>query len=230
MARMTRQVAATREPPRRMTLAEFMADVQDEGPLTEWVAGEVVVHLPPTARHQQVAAFVFMLVQLFVEFFRHGRALIAPVGLLVTPTGPLRQPDVVVLKTEHADRLRPGYVECPADLVIEVVSPDSVRRDREQKMAEYQASGVREYWVVDSRTGREREEFQLLGEDGRYRRVEPDSEGVYRSSVLPGFWLRPAWLRADPLPDALMTFAEIAGLPPVVVEALRAARQRGPHA
>jgi len=46
MARTTDRLTTPREPPRRrMTLAEFMAEEPDEGPLTEWVDGEVVVHL-----------------------------------------------------------------------------------------------------------------------------------------------------------------------------------------
>jgi|GEM_PF-48548 len=230
LARVTGQIAASREPPRRrISLPEFMSDVRDEGPLTEWVNGEVTVHLPPTARHQDVAAFLFILVRHFVDFFGLGRAFIAPVGLLVTPAGPLRQPDIVVLTRANAARLHPGYVECPADLAVEVISPDSIQRDRIEKMAEYAPSGVREYWLVDPRAGCERADFYLLDDSGRYRPVPPDGEGVYRSAALPGFWLRTAWLHADPLPDAFTTFAEIAGLPAPAMEAMRRVRQMGPQ-
>jgi hypothetical protein len=36
---------------------------------------------------------------------------------------------------------------------------------------------------------------------GQYQSVAPDATDVYRSRVLPGFWLRVAWLWQDPLPD-----------------------------
>ncbi len=212
-----------------MTLAQFMADIHDDGPLTEWVAGEVVVHLPPTTRHQDIAAFVFMLLRHFVDFFGLGRALMAPVGLLVTPSGPLRQPDVVVLTRDHADRLRPGYVECPADLVVEIVSPDSPHRDRVEKLGEYALGGVREYWVIDPRPTRPHMTFHVLDDAGHYGEVHPDANGVYRSAVLPGFWLEASWLDAAPLPDAFQTFAQIAGLPDAAVEAMRQAQRRGPQ-
>ncbi|MFQ5857404.1 MAG: hypothetical protein ACE5LU_17495, partial [Anaerolineae bacterium] len=50
---------------------------------------------------------------------------------------------------------------------------------------------------------------------------------VYRSTVIPGFWLRLDWLWAEELPDPQLTFAEIADFPPQIVEALREMAARG---
>jgi Uma2 family endonuclease len=60
-----------------------------------------------------------------------------------------REPDVLYLARSHLRRLRKTYLNGPADLVVEVVSPESVKRDREQKFGEYQAAGIPEYWVID---------------------------------------------------------------------------------
>lgn len=46
-------------------------------------------------------------------------------------------------------------------------------------------------------------DFYQLDEPGRYRLVSADDEGVYRSRVLPGFWLRIDWLWQQPLPRVL---------------------------
>ncbi|MGH2544319.1 MAG: hypothetical protein ACRDIB_16125, partial [Ardenticatenaceae bacterium] len=53
-------------------------------------------------------------------------------------------------------------------------------------------------------------------------------DGIYRSAVVPGFWLRVEWLWAEEKPDPLLTFAEIAGFPPDVIAALRDRAARGP--
>lgn len=53
--------------------------------------------------------------------------------------------------------------------------------------------------------------------DGAYREAFADPDGRYRSRAVPDFWLRPGWLRRDPLPNALACLAEIAP------EAMRAA-------
>jgi hypothetical protein len=61
---------------------------------------------------------------------------------------------------------------------------------------------------------------------GQFQPVAPDSDGTYRSTVVPGLWLRVDWLWAEELPDPLFTFAEIAGLPAEIVAALQAARDK----
>ncbi|MEW6301048.1 MAG: Uma2 family endonuclease, partial [Thermodesulfobacteriota bacterium] len=66
---------------------------------------------------------------------------------------------------------------------------------------------VREYWIIDPEE--QRADFFVLAEDGRYERKRADAEGVYRSAVVPGFWLREAWLWQDPPPKALTVLHEL---------------------
>ena len=48
-------------------------------------------------------------------------------------------PDASFVRTEHLDRVLPTRIEGPADLVVEVLSPDSVARDRGVKLRDYAA-------------------------------------------------------------------------------------------
>jgi len=86
------------------------------------------------------------------------------------------------------DLLKETYLEGPADLVVEIASAESRLRDRGTKFAEYEMGGVREYWLLDPE--RKEADFYRLDERGRYRLMETDSEGIYRSEVLPGFRLK----------------------------------------
>jgi Uma2 family endonuclease len=126
--------------------------------------------------------------------------------LPVRPSG--REPDLLFVANEHLDRFRATWIEGPADLVVEIVSPESEERDWETKLGEYAAGGVSEYWVLD-RDRREAAFFQL-GEDGHYVRVMPEEEAIYHSRTLPGFWLRIDWLWQLPTPD--LEAAEALGL------------------
>jgi Uma2 family endonuclease len=88
----------------------------------------------------------------------------------------------------------------PADLAVELISDDSVTRDRRDKFAEYAAAGIPEYWLLDPRPDHHRADFYALGPDRTYEAIPLDAEGRFASRVLPGFWLDPAWLWQDPLP------------------------------
>ena len=113
-----------------------------------------------------------------------------------------RELDALFLANGHLDRLKPTYLDGPADLVIEIISLESEKRDRGRKFFEYQTGGVPEYWIIDSAT-QVAEFYQLAQVDGQrfYRRVAEDEQGIYHSAVITGFWLRVDWLWQEPLPN-----------------------------
>jgi Uma2 family endonuclease len=123
--------------------------------------------------------------------------------------GNAREPDLFFVAAESLGRLTDTELNGPAELAIEVISTDSVLRDREDKFYEYQAGGVREYWIIDPRPKRQRADFYVLDENNIYQPV-PAADGVYRSTVLPGFWLRIDWLWAEE-PNPLAALAEVVG-------------------
>jgi Uma2 family endonuclease len=194
----------------RMSYEEYLAWA-GEDVHAEWVNGEVIVQMPPKQRHQQVVAFLVQLMGLFIQLFQLGRLLPAPFEMLATPDGPAREPDLLFVAREHLDRLTEERLHGPADLVVEVVSDDSVARDRADKFYEYQAAGVREYWILDPRPGYERADFYVLDEQGRYRPVPVDQDGRYSSTVLPGFWFQVDWVLSAEPPSVLNALAQIVG-------------------
>ena len=116
-----------------------------------------------------------------------------------------RVPDLFFLRNEHLYRLTPTYLDGPADLVVEVVSPDSVRRDREQKFREYAVGGVPEYWIVDPVRGVT--EFYILDGDA-YHLAPLNDSGLFESVQLQGLHVNPSWLTRDPLPSVRSVLAE----------------------
>lgn len=204
----------------RMSYEEYVAWA-GEAVQAEWVNGEVVVQMPPKLRHQEVVAFLMSFLDLFTRLFRLGTLLAAPFEMRATPDGPAREPDLLFVAQEHRDRLTEHRLSGPADLVIEIISDDSVARDRTDKFYEYQAAGIREYWLIDPRPGRERTDFYVLDAHGRYRAVPLDAAGRYHSTVLPGLWLREEWMLAAEPPNPLQVLAQIVGTP-TLLEAMEA--------
>jgi len=216
-------VQAEVKPPRKkMTYEEFLAWALKEEVHAEWVNGEVYIYMPTTPLHQELVVFLTKLLGLFVDLLALGKIYTGPAQMKL-PGGSGREPDVMFIAKEHAARVIENRIDGPADLVIEVVSDDSVTRDREDKFYEYEAAGIPEYWIIDPRSNRRRAYFYQLDAQGRYQPVIVGGDGVYRSKVLPGFWLRVNWLWAEK-PDPLLALAEIVGSEKLVAH-IRSGRQ-----
>ncbi len=184
-------------PPAPVSFEEFLAWL-DEDVWAEWVDGEVRLMSPASAEHQRVRDFLLKLIGLFLETHQLGELFSAPF-LMRTPTRPSgREPDLLFISSEHADRIRETYLDGLADLVVEIVSPESDERDRGEKLVEYEAAAIPEYWLIDPL--RREALFHQLRSDSRYHVAPIDAEGFYRSAVLSGFRLRVDWLWQRPLP------------------------------
>lgn len=201
-----------RQPPQKMTYEEFLAWA-DEDTLAEWVDGEVVMYSPASKQHQDITSFLYEVIRAYVQSRRLGEIIQAPFQMKLEYG---REPDLLFVAQEHLERLKETYLDGPADLAVEIVSPESLDRDRGAKFAEYEAGGVSEYWLLDPL--RRWAEFYRLGEEGRYRTAFAGAEGRYQSHALPGFWLRVEWLWQEPLPHPLRALGQIARVDTEVVE------------
>jgi len=208
--------------PLKMTYEEFLAWA-DEDTLAEWVAlpgekvGEVIMTSPASSRHQNISGFLASVMRMYIETRGLGILYSAPFQMKLVHG---REPDLLFVGQKHVSRLKENYLDGPADLVVEIVSPESVGRDRGEKFYEYAQGGVPEYWLIDPQM-EWAEFYQLKGE--HYALVFSGKEGEYRARQLAGFWLRVEWLWQDPLPLSIRILAEIVGMDASLVEAFEQA-------
>lgn len=189
-----------------VSFEEFLARA-DEDTRAEWVDGEIEIMSPARADHQRLMRFLLGVIDALVHARQLGEVFSAPF-LMRLPTRPSgREPDLLFVTNEHADRVRETYLDGPADLVVEIVSPESDERDRGAKFVEYEAAGIPEYWLLDQL--REEAAFYQLGADGRYHSASLDVDGIYHSAMLPGLRLRVAWLWHRPLPSVAEVLAQM---------------------
>ena len=194
------------KPEGKISFEEFLAWC-DEDTWAEWVDGEVIMLSPASDRHQDLVRFLTAVLSVFTEVRGLGVIRPAPFLMKTGPELPGREPDLLFVAVSHLDRLKETYLDGPADLVVEIVSPESRLRDRGEKFAEYELGGVPEYWLIDPE--KERADFYVLDTEGRYQLGSLDAQGLYHSTAVPGFRLRVDWLWREPLPGVLEVVREL---------------------
>jgi Uma2 family endonuclease len=194
----------TPAPPPRMTYEEFLEWA--DGIRAEWVDGEVIVMSPTSDPHQSLMAFLGALLLHFVEAKQLGRIFLPPFQMKLSSRPSGREPDLLFISRDKLSHLKRTYLDGPADLVVEIVSPDSQARDRGDRFYEYEEAGVLEYWILDQT--RKRAEFYQLGDGGTFKLIDTDENGVYRSKVLESLSLKVDWLWQDPLPTLMSVLKE----------------------
>lgn len=190
------------------SFAEFLELVPADQK-ADLIDGVIYPMSPENLDHNDVVGWLYALLREYVGARRLGRVTLNRVAYRLTPvTAP--EPDVAVVLESRIGILRDGYVDGPPDVAIEVVSPESVERDYEQKREMYAAAGVREYWIVDPG---DRSVMFLEADpshEGTFAEAELDGT-VFRSRALPGFWLDCRWLVERPLPPALRIVQRLLG-------------------
>jgi len=151
-------------------------------PRCELLYGRLLVTPAPSVRHQDVVLRLAAIL-LAHERSRGGRTIVSPVDVVLAEHTVV-QPDVVFVRAER-ERIVRDRVEGAPDLVVEVLSPGTARRDLGEKLRLYAEAGVGEYWIVDP-TART---FELLeNRDGAFLLRLPEA-GVYRSAAVAGLEL-----------------------------------------
>ncbi len=182
----------------RMSFDEFM-HWTNEDTHAEWVDGKVLMPSPVSLDHQRIADFLARIMDAFVTMRQLG-LVVTTFMMKITRAG--REPDVLFVAEAHRNRVKPTFVDGPADLVVEIISPESVGRDRGEKFFEYEQAGIPEYWLIDPRT--RRAEFYRLDDQGKYHLFEADAQGIYRSLILRDFWINVSWLWQTPAPEVAL--------------------------
>lgn len=186
--------------PRHVTFEEYLQMYDSiEGARTEWVAGKVEVYpVSVSRRHAELLGFLHVLFMFFMAQRKPGKIYLSDFPMYMGDDYAAREPDLMIVFQENLGRVMTNYLDGPADLVVEIISPESGTRDRGQKFEEYEQFGVPEYWLIDPI--RHEVRVYALSEEKIYHEVGLDTVGRVASVVLPGFILDPAVLWRDPLP------------------------------
>ena len=189
-----------------VTFDEFY-EIADEKIRTDLLDGKIIRDSPAIPIHGMVVTWLSVLLHNFTEKLDLGKILTATVTVRLTLYNS-PEPDIFFISKKRLGIINDKYVDGPPDLCVEVISKSSRKHDRGRKFVLYAEHGVKEYWIIDP--------FKntvdwFENQNGEYVQIQPDAQGRLHSKVLSGFWLKPEWLAANPLPRVLDVLQEILG-------------------
>lgn len=176
--------------PQKVTFEEFLT-LTNGVKKAEWIEGEIVYMAAASVRHELLFKFLLTILNLYTQKNDLGLILGSDIPMKLDPQRRGREPDILFLAKARLSLLQPTYLDGPADVAIEIISPESYERDTRDKFAEYEAAGTPEYWLFDPQ--RQTAGFYRLNENGQYLLADMPG-GVFRSASIAGFWLRVEWL------------------------------------
>ncbi len=154
------------------------AALPDE-PRCELIYGRFYVSPSPIRIHQFVVGQIGRVLYDIADA-TGGEAIVAPMDVHLADHT-VAQPDVLYVSPERHEILQ-TWIEGAPDVVVEVLSPSTVRLDRLLKLNRYAEGGVREYWLVDpaART------IEFYVNDGEHFVVHTQQGGAWKSPAVSG--------------------------------------------
>ena len=122
--------------------------IPDDGKQHEIIDGDHYVNPAPGTYHQTVSRKIQFQLFAQIELPERGFVYNAPTDLQLSEHD-IVQPDIVVVLAKNKSIITPTKIKGVPDLVIEILSPSTVKNDRERKFSLYQRCEVPEYWLVD---------------------------------------------------------------------------------
>ncbi|HAV62152.1 MAG TPA: Uma2 family endonuclease [Verrucomicrobiales bacterium] len=166
---------------RRWTYEEYCR--LDDDQRHEIIYGHLLMAPSPDMWHQDWIGEFYMILRNHVQRHKLGKVFVAPFDVILDSANVV-QPDLIFVSAANLGILeRRGIFGVP-NLLIELISPSSVRRDRYEKRELYARFGVKEYWIGDP-ANRSLEVLTL--KEGRYElHGAAEEKGRLTSPVLTG--------------------------------------------
>ena len=175
----------------KMTGEEFLRFCHEDTK-ADLIDGVMIVESPASDTHERLFKFLLHVLDLYVS--HHGLGQMRGSHTAVElEEGHIYEPDLLFVRREREAIISEKQVNGAPDLVVEILSASTYHYDVGAKREGYERNGVRELWLLDP-YGQAGAEMLVRDEaTGRFETALFTGD-VYRSTVLPGLWLRSEWL------------------------------------
>ena len=155
----------------------------DDDQRHEIIDGNLLMAPSPDMWHQSWVGDLYAIMRQQVQRHKLGKVFLAPFDVVLDSENTV-QPDLIFVATAKFDIIQQRAIFGTPDLLIELISPSSVRRDRYDKKDLYARFGVKEYWIGDPAN----KSLEILTlQEGRYDlHCAAEVQGKLTSPVLAG--------------------------------------------
>ena len=169
----------------RLTYDDFV-QFPDDGMRHELIDGEHYVTPSPRLRHQAIVGNLYVMIASWLDAHPIGRAFLSPVDVVMTNIDVVVPDLLYVSNARAAATLTELHVRGAPELVVEVGSPGTRKRDEGIKRRLYERQGVTEYWTVDPDVDRVRIHRRDGDSFGRPIELSRERGEVLTTPLLPG--------------------------------------------
>lgn len=131
---------------KKYTIEDYMKTPDDVR--YELIEGELLMTPSPLTRHQRAVGKFFVRLDNYVSIHGVGEVFVSPYDVVLDNEN-VFEPDVIFVSKENSPIITEANIKGAPDMVIEVLSPSTSKRDLINKKRIYAKYGVKEYWIAD---------------------------------------------------------------------------------
>lgn len=158
----------------------------EDGKRHELIQGEHVMTPAPSTKHQRIVGNLHAALHAYLRHHPLGQVFFAPCDVVLSDEDVV-QPDILFVSAARASIVTPDNIQGAPDLIVEILSAATRKKDAGMKRKLYERYGVQEYWLVDP----ELETVTVLRLEGdRYVRAHElakETGDALTSPLLPSF-------------------------------------------
>ncbi|MBF0319890.1 MAG: Uma2 family endonuclease [Nitrospirae bacterium] len=151
--------------------------------LTEIINGEEIMGPSPFGKHQDIIMNIIRTILFHLQKNDVGKLCVSPLDVILEDAINRLQPDIIFIRKENLAIFQ-DWIRGVPDMVCEIVSPGSYRKDTAIKKKVYEKYKVPEYWIVIP----ELQTIEILTiENDRYETHSyAELEGIVTSKIIEG--------------------------------------------
>jgi Uma2 family endonuclease len=169
----------------KLTYDDFLL-FPDDGNRHELIDGEHYVTPSPNVSHQEILGRLYLIIGNWLLEHRVGRLFLSPLDIVFSRFDVV-EPDLLYVSNDRASEvITAQHLVGAPDLVVEIGSPSTRKRDETIKRRLYERSGVKEYWIVDPELEVVRVYRRTASGFDRPAELAREAGDVLRTELLPG--------------------------------------------